>query len=105
LLGIGHLPDFASHLLSFLANGSSPDDRARFAFRAGIGPYGLVIPQILTRNNSIHISFANPQLIAGIVAALIAWRTKNVLLTILSGMIVLWVLQILVPGYKKHRFG
>jgi branched-subunit amino acid transport protein len=58
----------------------------------------LVIPQILTRNNSIHISFANPQLIAGIVAALIAWRTKNVLLTILSGMIVLWVLQILVPG-------
>lgn len=58
----------------------------------------LVIPQILTRNNSIQISLANPQLIAGIVAALIAWRTKNVPLTILGGMVVLWVLQVLLPG-------
>jgi branched-subunit amino acid transport protein len=58
----------------------------------------LVIPQILTRNNSLSISFTNPQLIAGIVAAVVAWRTKNVLLTILSGMVILWVLQLLVPG-------
>ena len=58
----------------------------------------LVLPQILTRNNSLRISLTNPQLIAGIIAALIAWRTKNVLFTILSGMVVLWVLQVLVPG-------
>ncbi len=58
----------------------------------------LVLPQILTRNNSLRISLTNPQLIAGIIAALIAWRTKNVLFTILSGMVVLWVLQLLFPG-------
>ena len=58
----------------------------------------LVLPQILTRNNSLRISITNPQLIAGIIAALIAWRTKNVLFTILSGMVVLWVLQLLFPG-------
>ena len=58
----------------------------------------LVIPQILTRDHSILISFANPQLVAGILAAVVAWRTKNVLLTILSGMIVLWVQLALMPG-------
>ena len=58
----------------------------------------LVLPQILTRNNSLRISLTNPQLIAGIIAALIAWRTKNVMFTILSGMVVLWVLQLLFPG-------
>jgi branched-subunit amino acid transport protein len=58
----------------------------------------LVIPQILTRNNTLQISFSNPQLIAGIVAAVVAWRTKNVLFTILSGMVVLWGLRLLFPG-------
>lgn len=58
----------------------------------------LIVPQILTRNNSLRTSLANPQLAAGIVAAVVAWRTKNVLFTILSGMVVLWVLQALVPG-------
>ena len=58
----------------------------------------LVIPQILTRNHSISISLANPQMVAGIIAAVVAWRTSNVLYTILSGMIVLWVLQALLPG-------
>ena len=58
----------------------------------------LVIPQILTRQNSLLISPANPQLIAGLFAALVAWRTKNVVLTILGGMIVLWTLQALFPG-------
>ena len=58
----------------------------------------LVVPQILTRGNSLRISIANPQLLAGIVAAFVAWRTKNVVLTILGGMVVLWALQALFPG-------
>ena len=58
----------------------------------------LVVPQILSRDNSLRISVANPQLIAGIVAAFVAWRTKNVVFTILGGMIVLWTLQALFPG-------
>jgi branched-subunit amino acid transport protein len=53
----------------------------------------LVVPQILTRGNTLQISMTNPQLFAGIVAGLVAWRTKNVLLTIVSGMAVLWILQ------------
>ena len=58
----------------------------------------LVVPQILTRNNTLQISFANPQLIAGIVAAGVAWRTRSVFFTIVTGMLVLWAQQILLPG-------
>ena len=57
----------------------------------------LVVPQILTRDHSIVLTFDNPQLLAGLVATVVAWRTKNVLLTILSGMVVLWVLLALAP--------
>ena len=57
----------------------------------------LVVPQILTRNNALQISFANPQLLAGIVAGLVAWRTRNVVLTVVSGMVVLWLLQAVLP--------
>jgi len=32
-------------------------------------------------------------LLAGLVAVLVAWRTRNVLLTVGVGMGVLWVLQ------------
>ena len=32
---------------------------------------------------------------AGVLASLVAWRTKNVLATITAGMITLWVLQAL----------
>ena len=35
------------------------------------------------------------RLIAGVVAGLIAWRTKNVLATIAAGMGALWLLQAL----------
>jgi branched-subunit amino acid transport protein len=58
----------------------------------------LVVPQILTHEGAVDISVTNPFMIAGIIAGLVAWRTKNVLLTILSGMVVLWLLQWLVVG-------
>jgi branched-subunit amino acid transport protein len=57
----------------------------------------LVVPQILTRNNALELSLANPQLVAGMIAGLVAWRTKNVLLTIVSGMVALWMLQAVLP--------
>jgi branched-subunit amino acid transport protein len=37
----------------------------------------------------------NPQLWAGVLAIAVAWRTRNVLLTIAAGMAALLVLQLL----------
>jgi branched-subunit amino acid transport protein len=56
----------------------------------------IIFPELLVRDGKLFLSPANPRLIAGILAALIAWRTKNVLFTIGVGMAVLLVLQQLV---------
>ncbi len=38
---------------------------------------------------------AGPRLFAGLIAIVVAWRTKNVLATIVVGMVVLWIIQAL----------
>jgi branched-subunit amino acid transport protein len=54
----------------------------------------IILPELVSRGNGMDISLRNPQLLAGGLAILVAWRTKNVLLTILSGMAALLVLQL-----------
>lgn len=53
----------------------------------------IIFPEILLSNGAVNISLGNARLLAGVVAAVVAWRTKNVVLTILVGMAVLLVLQ------------
>jgi branched-subunit amino acid transport protein len=55
----------------------------------------IIFPQLTTRNSVLDISWHNPQLFAGAIAILIAWRTRNVLLTILAGMAALLIFQAL----------
>lgn len=55
----------------------------------------IIFPEIFVHNGSVDLSPYNARLVAGIIAALIAWRTKNVLLTILIGMASLLILQAL----------
>ncbi|NDV20770.1 AzlD domain-containing protein [Pseudodesulfovibrio sp. JC047] len=55
----------------------------------------LIAPAILLHSKTGTISFAGwDQLAAGITAILIAWKTRNMLATIASGMIVLWLAQL-----------
>lgn len=56
----------------------------------------IIWPQLFLVNNALDLSFANPRWLAGLLAALIAWRTRNILLTIVAGMLILWLLQWLV---------
>lgn len=53
----------------------------------------LVFPALLRPAGAIDISLGNSRLLAGTLALLVAWRTKNTLLTISLGMIALWILQ------------
>ena len=54
----------------------------------------IIVPAILLpEGDTININLANAPLYAGITAALVSWRTNNLLLTILTGMGVLWVWQ------------
>ena len=52
----------------------------------------LIFPAILVDGDVIWISLQNPRLIAGFFAMLVAWRTKNLLGTIATGLGVFWLL-------------
>ena len=59
----------------------------------------LIAPALFLPGGSLNLSFANVRLIAGILAILVAWRTKNVLLTIVMGMACLLILQVFVAPH------
>jgi branched-subunit amino acid transport protein len=44
-------------------------------------------------DGALEISPGNERLLAGLVAALIAWRTRSVPFTLVGGMAALWTLQ------------
>ncbi|HTK08261.1 MAG TPA: AzlD domain-containing protein [Ktedonobacteraceae bacterium] len=53
----------------------------------------IILPQLVLPGSAIDLSLQNPRWIAGSFAAIVAWRTRNVLLTIAVGMVALWILQ------------
>ncbi len=46
----------------------------------------IIVPAILMPDGDIDLRPENTYLVGGIIAALVAWRTKNLLLTIIVGM-------------------
>ena len=53
----------------------------------------LVFPALTHPSGHLDLSLHNFRLLAGLGGAVVAWRTRNVLLTILVGMALLWILQ------------
>jgi branched-subunit amino acid transport protein len=53
----------------------------------------VVMPLLFLQDGALEASLGNERLIAGLLAALIAWRTRNVLLVLGGGMVALWTLQ------------
>ncbi len=57
----------------------------------------MVLPELLVRGGAVQFSVNNLRLIAGLLAAVIALKTRNVFITIASGMVILWILQYIAP--------
>ena len=53
----------------------------------------LVWPDLLIAHG--QLSIGEPRLIAGLIAALIAWKTRSVALTMGIGMLALWAIQLM----------
>ena len=53
----------------------------------------IILPETASRNGVLDLSLHNSQILAGCLAVVVAWRTKNVPLTILAGMAALLALQ------------
>ena len=53
----------------------------------------LVFPALTHPAGHLDLSLQNFRLLAGLGGAIITWKTRNVLLTILIGMALLWILE------------
>lgn len=53
----------------------------------------LVAPAIFYQEGKLDVSLGNEQLLAAAVAALVAWRTKNTLLTVACGLLALYLFR------------
>jgi branched chain amino acid efflux pump len=55
----------------------------------------IVFPELFLQNQQLELSLGNHRLLAGLVAVIVAYLTKNTLMTILAGMLALALLQVL----------
>lgn len=53
----------------------------------------IIFPEMVMNSHGLDFSPLNPRLLAGILAALVSWRSKNMLLSIATGMAALLLLQ------------
>lgn len=56
----------------------------------------LILPELFIRENELALPPDMPRLVAAVVAGLVAWRTKSVLLTILVGALAFYLLKLVV---------
>jgi branched-subunit amino acid transport protein len=55
----------------------------------------IIFPELLLPNGTLDISLGNERLLAGLIAALVAWRSGNIVATIIAGMAALLIIQAL----------
>ena len=53
----------------------------------------IIVPELFAPKPSVELYLLNPELISGVLAIAVAWRTKNVILTIGTGMAALLALK------------
>ena len=53
----------------------------------------IIAPELVLVGGTLDISLGNLRLIAGLIATIVAWQTKNIVWTILAGMSTLLILQ------------
>ena len=53
----------------------------------------IVAPLFLKTNGAWDLSLFNPGIIAGLAAIAVSWSTRNLIATLVSGMVTLWFLQ------------
>lgn len=56
----------------------------------------IFMPELMEPGGVLNLSLSNTHLLAGVLAIVVAWRTRNVVLTIAVGMIALWILSALI---------
>lgn len=53
----------------------------------------IIFPELFLQDGTLNLSLENTRLLTGLVAIVVAWFSKNTLITIIAGMAVLFFLQ------------
>ncbi len=92
----GTLATYATRL-SFIA--LLPHEKLPSALRRGLSFVppavlaAIILPELIRPGGTLNLSLDNTRLVAGAVAAVVAWRSRNTWLTIAAGMAGLWILS------------
>jgi branched chain amino acid efflux pump len=54
----------------------------------------IIFPELFLRDGTLDLSLENTRLLAGLIAILVAWFSKNTLITIIAGMLALFLLKL-----------
>jgi branched-subunit amino acid transport protein len=54
----------------------------------------IIFPELFLPDGSLDLSLGNTRLLAGLIAILVAWFTRNTLITIIAGMLALFLLKL-----------
>lgn len=55
----------------------------------------IIFPELFLHDGSFNVSLENTRLLAGLIAIVVAWFSRNTLITIIVGMAALFLLQLL----------
>jgi branched-subunit amino acid transport protein len=97
LIGLATYGTRLSFILLFGTKEVPPGVKRALRFVPASVLTAIVFPEVLAHDGHVALTLGNARLLAAILAGLIAWRTKNVFLTILAGMAALLILQALLP--------
>jgi branched-subunit amino acid transport protein len=53
----------------------------------------IILPELVLPGGTMDLSLGNERLLAGLIAIVVAWFTRNMIWTVAIGMIALWILQ------------
>jgi branched-subunit amino acid transport protein len=73
-----------------------PDVTRALAFVPIAAFAAIAAPELFLRDGFLSIGLANPRFVAGIAAAIAAFLSRNVLVTLATGMGVMWLVQVLI---------
>ena len=57
----------------------------------------IISPELLYADNHFLWTLNNPKLFAAVVASAVAYKTRNIVFTILAGMATFWLLRLIFP--------
>lgn len=100
ILGLGGLTYLIR--LSFIALWKylhMPDWVQRALYFVPVAVLSAIIgPELVMVDQRINLTLANPRLLVGVVAIGVAYRTRNVFITILVGLVTFWLLRFTLAG-------